>query len=31
MGKAAFVNSAALKLASVDKNTKEPPGGIDPS
>lgn len=26
-GKAAFANSATLKLAGIDKNTKEPPGG----
>jgi len=27
-GKAAFVNTAALKLASINKGTKEPPGGL---
>ena len=27
-GKAAFVNTAALKLASINKSTKEPPGGL---
>ena len=27
-GKAVFVNAATLKLAGIDKNTKEPPGGM---
>lgn len=27
-GKAAFANAAALKIAGIDKDTKEPPGGM---